>query len=204
MYSSVFVTVAAQFGLEPVLDYDMPELGRLLDPVSFGRGEGRRSAPCLCVSDVSAIIFAFASRHPFSCKRLSALPSPNPCLNHHSTPAQADRAKPLKHFAPRFPQSDPSLERASRLFATFVFQKRRPYPAGVAEPPQKRARADGGEQATREDAAAQPAARRRIVKPAAPRAEEGGGAPAPKLTEEERLDATRMPSIEQHLRSSRR
>lgn len=41
----------------------------------------------------------------------------------------ADAGKPLKHFMPRFPNSHPSLEVASRLFATFVFQKRQPYPA---------------------------------------------------------------------------
>jgi len=37
--------------------------------------------------------------------------------------AREDLDKPLKHFAPYFPGSDPSLEAASRLFATFVFQK---------------------------------------------------------------------------------
>jgi hypothetical protein len=37
-------------------------------------------------------------------------------------PADA-RAGVLKHFAPRFPGSDPSLERASALFAAFAFQK---------------------------------------------------------------------------------
>lgn len=35
----------------------------------------------------------------------------------------ADGGKLLKHFLPVFPQSDPSLERASALFTTFVFQK---------------------------------------------------------------------------------
>lgn len=35
----------------------------------------------------------------------------------------ADAGKPLKHFKPRFPGSDPSLELASSLFAAFVFQK---------------------------------------------------------------------------------
>lgn len=43
----------------------------------------------------------------------------------------ADEGKPLKHFAPNFPNSDPSLAKASRLFATFVFQKT----SGEAAPP---------------------------------------------------------------------
>ena len=34
-----------------------------------------------------------------------------------------DSAKLLKHFAPHFPGSDPSLERASALFTAFVFRK---------------------------------------------------------------------------------
>jgi len=34
-----------------------------------------------------------------------------------------DKEKLLKHFAPYFPGSDPSLERASSLFTAFVFQK---------------------------------------------------------------------------------
>jgi mRNA (guanine-N7-)-methyltransferase len=34
-----------------------------------------------------------------------------------------DAAALLKHFAPRFPGADPSLERASALFAAFVFRK---------------------------------------------------------------------------------
>ena len=44
-----------------------------------------------------------------------------------------DRKKTLKHFNPRFPHSDPSLETASRLFATFVFQKT----TGNPSPPPK-------------------------------------------------------------------
>ncbi|RMZ57007.1 hypothetical protein APUTEX25_002239, partial [Auxenochlorella protothecoides] len=76
VYSNVFVGVAAQYGLVPVLQYDMPSLENVLDP--------------------------------------------------------ADANKPLKHFLPRFPGSHPSLEQASRLFATFVFQKQGEYPA--AEP----------------------------------------------------------------------
>ena len=37
---------------------------------------------------------------------------------------QADAAKPIKHFHPRFPpDSDPSLSKASALFAAFAFQK---------------------------------------------------------------------------------
>lgn len=35
----------------------------------------------------------------------------------------ADTKNVLKHFAPCFPESDPSLERASALFTAFVFQK---------------------------------------------------------------------------------
>ncbi len=34
-----------------------------------------------------------------------------------------DHGQLLKHFAPRFPQSDPSLEKASALFTAFAFQK---------------------------------------------------------------------------------
>ena len=37
---------------------------------------------------------------------------------------QADLHKPIKHFRPRFPpESDPSLAKASALFAAFAFQK---------------------------------------------------------------------------------
>lgn len=35
-----------------------------------------------------------------------------------------DKQRLLKHFAPRFPGSDPSLERASALFAAFAFKKK--------------------------------------------------------------------------------
>lgn len=35
-----------------------------------------------------------------------------------------DAGRVLKHFAPSFPESDPSLEIASSLFTTFVFRKR--------------------------------------------------------------------------------
>eukprot|EP00887_Chlorella_sp_A99_P001412 scaffold8.g1412.t1 len=68
VYSNALVAVAAQHGLEPVVDYGNPELERLFEP--------------------------------------------------------GDVTRPLKHFRPRFPRSDPSLERASRLFAAFVFRKR--------------------------------------------------------------------------------
>lgn len=37
---------------------------------------------------------------------------------------QGDEGAHFKHFAPRFPGADPSLERASELFAAFVFRKR--------------------------------------------------------------------------------
>jgi hypothetical protein len=37
---------------------------------------------------------------------------------------QADLHKPIKHFRPRFPPaSDPSLSKASELFAAFAFRK---------------------------------------------------------------------------------
>lgn len=35
----------------------------------------------------------------------------------------ADQGQVLKHFAPRFPESDPSLAKASALFTAFAFQK---------------------------------------------------------------------------------
>jgi hypothetical protein len=35
----------------------------------------------------------------------------------------ADKAEVLKHFNPRFPSSDPSLEVASAIFGAFVFRK---------------------------------------------------------------------------------
>ena len=37
---------------------------------------------------------------------------------------QGDEGAHFKHFAPRFPGADPSLERASELFAAFVFRKK--------------------------------------------------------------------------------
>jgi len=37
---------------------------------------------------------------------------------------ESDKGRVLKHFAPHFPDSDPSLERASSLFTTFVFKKK--------------------------------------------------------------------------------
>lgn len=40
VYSNVFVGVAGQFGLVPIIDYKMPELTRLLDPV-------RRNKECI-------------------------------------------------------------------------------------------------------------------------------------------------------------
>jgi mRNA (guanine-N7-)-methyltransferase len=43
---------------------------------------------------------------------------------------RGDAGKPLKHFCPRFPNSDPSLARASALFAAFVFQKTPAAPLG--------------------------------------------------------------------------
>ena len=67
VYQSVLVGVAKEVGLEPVLDYQDPELEQCLQP--------------------------------------------------------ADAGRVLKHFAPRFPSSDPSLEVASALFCTFVFKK---------------------------------------------------------------------------------
>ncbi|KAL4858009.1 mRNA cap guanine-N7 methyltransferase 1 [Chlorella vulgaris] len=67
VYSSVLVSLAAVYGLKPVLDYGDPNLAGFFD--------------------------------------------------------EADATKPLKHFKPHFPHSDRSLERASSLFAAFVFQK---------------------------------------------------------------------------------
>uniref|UniRef100_A0A1D2AEU8 mRNA (guanine-N(7))-methyltransferase n=1 Tax=Auxenochlorella protothecoides TaxID=3075 RepID=A0A1D2AEU8_AUXPR len=99
VYSNVFVGVAAQYGLVPVLQYDMPSLENVLDP--------------------------------------------------------ADANKPLKHFLPRFPGSHPSLEQASRLFATFVFQKQGEYPA--AEPGARKQ--DAAEPTARKQDAAEPAIR---------------------------------------------
>ena len=40
----------------------------------------------------------------------------------------ADRDATLKHFSPRFPTAEPSLELASGMFASFVFQKSRDAP----------------------------------------------------------------------------
>lgn len=61
--------------------------------------------------------------------------------------AREDGDKPLKHFAPYFPGSDPSLEAASRLFATFVFQKTR----GEARAPRLGNETGGGEEEKEEE-----------------------------------------------------
>lgn len=47
---------------------------------------------------------------------------PNPALERLLDPG--DEGAAFKHFAPHFPGADPSLERASELFAAFVFRKR--------------------------------------------------------------------------------
>ncbi|PSC71583.1 Golgi apparatus membrane ECHIDNA [Micractinium conductrix] len=71
-----------------------------------------------------------------------------------------DAGKPLKHFAPYFPKSDPSLAQASKLFAAFVFQKTSGTPAppramgaAASAPPAAAAggkrKADGGGEAPR-------------------------------------------------------
>ena len=39
-----------------------------------------------------------------------------------------DRDATLKHFSPRFPSAEPSLELASSMFASFVFRKSRDAP----------------------------------------------------------------------------
>lgn len=69
VYQNVLVHVAQQVGLDPVIDYQDPDLESCLQP--------------------------------------------------------QDKDRVLKHFAPSFPGSDPSLETASRLFTTFVFRKRK-------------------------------------------------------------------------------
>lgn len=68
VYQSTLCAVAREFGLEPVTEYDDPELERHLQ--------------------------------------------------------KRDVTRVLKHFAPSFPGSDPSLTIASSLFCTFVFRKR--------------------------------------------------------------------------------
>lgn len=45
-----------------------------------------------------------------------------------------DAGRVMKHFAPSFPGSDPSLERASSLFTTFAFRKREDGGVRVKEP----------------------------------------------------------------------
>lgn len=55
-------------------------------------------------------------------------------LRRHTHTVQDDRFKALKHFKPYFPGSHESLEEASRLFTTFVFQKTK----GDPEPPPPR------------------------------------------------------------------
>ena len=68
VYNSVLMGVAKEVGLEPVLDYNDPELEKHLQ-------------------------------------------------------VKRDAGRLLKHFAPNFPGSDPSLTIASALFCTFVFRK---------------------------------------------------------------------------------
>ncbi|KAL4457714.1 hypothetical protein ABPG75_012579 [Micractinium tetrahymenae] len=80
----------------------------------------------------------------------------------------ADAAKPLKHFQPRFPGSDKSLETASSLFAAFVFQKTSGTPAapGASTVPQQAAQAGGSKREREDSAAAAAAAQQQQQRPA--------------------------------------
>lgn len=48
----------------------------------------------------------------------------HPLLPSSSHCPQEELSQPVKHFCPSYPDSPPSLETASRLYAAFVFQKR--------------------------------------------------------------------------------
>lgn len=122
------------------------------------------------------------------------------CPHLQNQMAQADEAKPLKHFLPRFPQSHPSLEQASRLFTTFVFQKQKPYPAPPPSPPMASRKRTSPEEAEDQAVVASPAIKKRTVVVPEARTQEGRS----KRAVDEEEDATRMPSIEQVLRSNRR
>jgi hypothetical protein len=70
---------------------------------------------------------------------------------------QDDRFKALKHFKPYFPGSHESLEEASRLFTTFVFQKTKgdPEPPPPREPSaQQQQQAAAGKRPREEDSGA--------------------------------------------------
>ena len=110
VFNSTFLGVAKKHGLTPLVDWGDPDLDACFD-------EARALVmvqSCLYGAKVQARIWHLESHAH------RGVPYPvNVPLD-----MQADLHKPIKHFRPKFPpESDPSLAKASALFAAFAFQK---------------------------------------------------------------------------------